>query len=360
MTASFNLFLRVAYQSIALVTILLLASSVASAQHVTRIGFGSCSHQDKPQPIWTSVLEDKPDAFIFLGDNIYGDSDDIDVLKEKYARLAAIPGFAALRKQAATFAIWDDHDYGRNDAGKDYPSKEASRQLLLDFWEEPESSPRRTQDGGIYTSILFTEPAASAHLRGKEPRVIQLLLLDLRWNRTALNEVTNKNLRAQRLDSKRGPYEVILDPGAELLGASQWTWLENEFAKDVDLRLVGSSIQVLAEFTGWESWANFPRERLALLDLVNRYSQVPTVFMSGDTHWSELSRIPQLEKPTLIELTSSGLTEEWKAISPNRHRVGPAFAEANYGLISVEWNEVLDITLEIKNVNGEVLIRDIL
>ena len=219
MTASFNLFLRVAYQSIALVTILLLASSVASAQHVTRIGFGSCSHQDKPQPIWTSVLEDKPDAFIFLGDNIYGDSDDIAVLKEKYARLAAIPGFAALRKQAATFAIWDDHDYGRNDAGKDYPSKEASRQLLLDFWEEPESSPRRTQDGGIYTSILFTEPAASAHLRGKEPRVIQLLLLDLRWNRTALNEVTNKNLCAQRLDSKRGPYEVILDPGAELLGA---------------------------------------------------------------------------------------------------------------------------------------------
>ena len=82
--------------------------------------------------------------------------------------------------------------------------------------------------------------------------------------------------------------------------------------------------------------------------------------MSGDTHWSELSRIPQLEKPTLIELTSSGLTEEWKAISPNRHRVGPAFAEANYGLISVEWNEVLDITLEIKNVNGEALIRDIL
>jgi len=93
---------------------------------------------------------------------------------------------------------------------------------------------------------------------------------------------------------------------------------------------------------------------------VNQYSQVPTIFLSGDVHWSELNRIPQRAKPALIELTSSGLTEKWKAISPNRHRVGQAFPEANYGLISVEWNEKLDITLEIKNVAGEVLISNAL
>ena len=360
MTVSFNLSPRVTSHSIALVAIFLLTSEAASAQHVTRIGFGSCSHQDKPQPIWASVLEDKPDAFIFLGDNIYGDSDDVAVLEEKYARLDAIPGFAALREQVATYATWDDHDYGRNDAGREYPSKEASRQLLLDFWEEPDSSPRRTQQGGIYTSVIFTEPAASAGLRGAEPRVIQLLLLDLRWNRTALNEITDDTLRAQRFEESRGPYEAVLGADVELLGDAQWTWLENKFAEDVDLRLIGSSIQVLAEFTGWESWANFPRERTALLDLVNQHSQVPTVFLSGDVHWSELSQIPQRAKPALTELTSSGLTEEWKAISPNRHRVGPAFAEANYGLISVEWNEELDITLEIKNVAGEVLISSAL
>ena len=54
----------------------LLFSITASAQLIDRIAFGSCVHQDKPQPIWSEVLVADPDLFVFLGDNIYGDSDD--------------------------------------------------------------------------------------------------------------------------------------------------------------------------------------------------------------------------------------------------------------------------------------------
>jgi len=133
MTVSSDLSPHAAIHSATLVTFSLLASAAASAQHVTRIGFGSCSHQDKPQPIWTSVLEDKPDAFIFLGDNIYGELDDVVVLSRKYARLAAIPGFAALREQIATYATWDDHDYGRNDAGKEYPEQRSLAAAAIGF-----------------------------------------------------------------------------------------------------------------------------------------------------------------------------------------------------------------------------------
>jgi alkaline phosphatase D len=111
------------------------------------------------------------------------------------------------------------------------PSKEASRELLLDYWEKPKSSLRRTQEGGIYSSVLFIEPAASARLHGAEPRVIQLLLLDLRWNRTALNEITDDNLRSQRFEESRGPYEAGLGADAELLGDAQWTWLEKNLQK---------------------------------------------------------------------------------------------------------------------------------
>ena len=62
------------------------------------------------------------------------------VLKNKYQRLGAKPGFKALRAQTPIIAMWDDHDYGQNDAGKEYPHKEASRQIMLDFWEEPANS----------------------------------------------------------------------------------------------------------------------------------------------------------------------------------------------------------------------------
>ena len=92
--------------------------SVSSfGEDIQRIAFGSCSHQDKPQPIWSEVLAADPDLFIFLGDNIYGDSEDAQVLAAKYQKLAAVPGIQRLRESTEIIAIWDDHDYGQNDSG---------------------------------------------------------------------------------------------------------------------------------------------------------------------------------------------------------------------------------------------------
>jgi alkaline phosphatase D len=99
-----------------------------------RIAFGSCAKQDKPQPIWNAVLASDPDLFIFLGDNIYGDTRDMAVLRRKYAELAAQPGFVRLTERTPILATWDDHDYGENDAGVDYPFKDESRQIFCDFW----------------------------------------------------------------------------------------------------------------------------------------------------------------------------------------------------------------------------------
>ena len=153
----------------------LLFPITASAQLIDRIAFGSCVHQDKPQPIWSEVLVADPDLFIFLGDNIYGDSDDPAVLEAKYEQLAEKPGYQQLKASTEVIATWDDHDYGQNDIGANYIAKEASRKLMLDFFDEPGDSERRTQAGGIYTSYLYTDNDKS----------LQIILLDLRCNRTA-------------------------------------------------------------------------------------------------------------------------------------------------------------------------------
>jgi len=67
---------------------------------VTRIAFGSCAKQWEPQPIWSAIAETKPDVFLFLGDNIYGDwhGDEpfvptAESLRADYERLAGIPEF---------------------------------------------------------------------------------------------------------------------------------------------------------------------------------------------------------------------------------------------------------------------------
>jgi len=286
--------------------------------------------------------------FIMLGDNIYADSDDPDVLAAEYQKLAAIPGFAAMRRQTQLVGTWDDHDYGKNDAGREYVAKDASRQLMLDFFAEPADSARRSQEGGIYTSYWLAE--------GQHR--VQIILLDLRWNRTDLVKLEDPQRLKQRLLEKRGPYEAALSKSAGMVGEAQWQWLEAQLQEPADVRIIGSSIQLLAEFTGWESWANFPRDRQRFIDLLAVYQKEPVIIISGDVHWTEFSQIEQGDWP-LIELTSSGLTEEWRDISPNRHRLGQAFATANYGLIDIDWDSEKHpvITLSVKDVKGVVLVE---
>ena len=47
----------------------------------------------------------------------------------------------ALKKQTRVLATWDDHDYGNNDAGAEFPLKEMSKQIFLDFFGVAKDSP---------------------------------------------------------------------------------------------------------------------------------------------------------------------------------------------------------------------------
>ena len=68
-------------------------SAHAGEAVLSRIAFGSCARQDKPQPIWDAVIATRPQLFAFLGDNIYADTEDMEVMRAKYALLGAQPGF---------------------------------------------------------------------------------------------------------------------------------------------------------------------------------------------------------------------------------------------------------------------------
>jgi alkaline phosphatase D len=299
-----------------------------------RIAFGSCAKSGKPQPVWDAVLTRKNDLFVFLGDNIYGDSRDMSVLAAKYAELAAQPGFARLRETTPLAATWDDHDFGENDAGGDYPMKDASRKLFLDFWQEPADSPRRERDG-IYASYLFGEPG----------RRVQLILPDLRYNRTAMTPRDLGGMSYQAWAEKQvaagkplpGPYQRNPGHDATMLGERQWQWLERQLEVPAEVRLFGSSVQVLADFTGWESWANFPRDQQRLFDLIRRTRAGGVLFLSGDIHYSELSKLDVNVPYPLWDLTSSGLTEEWRVPTPNANRASEVIPDANFGFVDIDW-----------------------
>ena len=302
----------------------------------TRFAFGSCMRQDLPKPVLDLAVASAPDLFIFLGDNIYGDTDDMAVLQAKYDQQAASPEFQRLHDAMPIIATWDDHDYGRNDAGSEYPFKAESKEIFLDFWEEPASSERRTRDG-VYTSYLFEE----------EGGTVQVILLDTRWFRDPLDANTGAG---------KNDYQPTSDTTRTMLGDEQWTWLEAELGVAADVRIIGTSIQFGHEYNGWESWTNMPHERQHLVDVVRAAGAEGTIFVSGDVHWGELSRYEPDAGYPLYDLTSSGITETWPTIEPNENRVGMPVPENNYGFVEIHWSDGT-IVLGIVDANGTERIR---
>ena len=317
--------------------------ALAGETALSRIAFGSCAHQNKPQPIWDRIDAFDPQLFVFLGDNIYGDTRDMAVLRAKYGKLAAKPGFQRLRRKTPCLAIWDDHDYGENDAGREYPMKQESKDIFLDFWMEPKDSPRRSRAGN-YTSTII----------GPEGRRVQIILPDNRWFRSGLIGITEE-------PKDRGPYLVNSDPAATMLGAEQWEWLEAEFKKPAELRIFASSTQVLADAPGYEAWINYQADHQRLLDLIDFADVHGLIMISGDTHYAELSRLAEGVPYPLYDLTSSGLTEVWPFLGPNRLRVGNGFMGQNYGRILIDWEQPDPvISLEVESVDGARVIAETL
>jgi lactoylglutathione lyase len=149
-----------------------------------KIALGSCTNQTLPQPIWDTVLADRPDLVLFGGDNVYASQQPWTpaALDKAYATQAAVPSFARLRQSVRHHAIWDDHDYGLNDGGADFAHKAASKQAFMQFWQVPGSDPRQQREGLYHAEVV-----------GPPGRRVQVILLDTRWFKSAWRPTDQRN-----------------------------------------------------------------------------------------------------------------------------------------------------------------------
>ena len=319
--------------------IIFLIRFIAVSQEL-RIAFGSCGHQDKPLTILKEIAKIKPDYFIFLGDNIYGDTRDMDQLASKYEQLGKNKNFKALRRKTKILATWDDHDFGENDAGKYYPKKKESKELFLDFFKEPKKSERRTQEG-IYTSYMIEH----------EKMLVQIILLDCRTFRSDLR-VYDPSYSVDTIFRHQLEYLPIVDEDSTFLGKEQWYWLTSELRKKADLRIIGSSTQFGISFNGYESWANFPYEREKMLEIISKTKANGVIFISGDVHYGELSKYFNDKTYPIFDLTSSGLTQTWSFATPNSNRIDGPVMENHYGVLTINAKDQ-KVRMQIININKE-------
>jgi alkaline phosphatase D len=270
----------------------------------TRFALGSCLLESSAANVLDVVVAAKPQAFVWLGDNIYGDTRDMTLLKSRYQALGDNPRFKALKAACPQLATWDDHDYGENNAGSEYPQKIASQKIFQDFWGVPANDPRRSRPG-IYDSRVF----------GTGARTVQFIMLDGRYHRTASKE----------------------DPNGTMLGTDQWKWLADQLKIPASVRVVCSGIQVVPDEHGFEGWYEFPKERQRLYDLIKSTRTPGVVFVSGDQHWAELSKAPDVLGYPAYDLTASSLDRTYP-LPVNGKRVGAATPDANFGFVEIEWD----------------------
>lgn len=312
-------------------------SSSGNEIHLETIAFGSCNHEYDQQPLWNPIVSHRPDLWIWLGDNIYGDTDSMPVLKAKYELQNTNLGYQKLKAITQIIGIWDDHDYGKNDAGKEYPYKRESRNLMYDFLEIPQNSPLRQKEG-----------AYGAYTFGSGDRNVKVILLDARYFR-------------DNLEKKDKAY--VLNETGTILGEEQWNWLEQELKNNTaKITIIGSGIQILSKEHPFEKWANFPKERARLLKLLETYQVNGAILLSGDRHIAEISRteIPGITHP-VYDVTSSGLTHTWKTYSdePNTYRVGDLIARLNFGLIRLDWQKKgVNVDLEIRGQADTLFLKE--
>jgi len=261
-------------------------------------------------------------------------------MKEKYDKFAAVPGWQKLKETCPVYATWDDHDYGQNDAGAEYPKKVESQKLFLDFFDEPADSPRRKREG-VYDAKVFGPPDKS----------VQVILLDTRYFRGPLKKIKGKGSQ----------YVPSTDKTSSMLGEAQWKWLEEQLRVPATVRLLVSSIQLVAEDHPYEKWMNLPHERERLYKLLKDTKATGVIVLSGDRHLAELSMMDAGLGYPLYDLTSSGLnqgSQGWRKLEINRHRVATMPFGDNFGVVTIDWSHKDPlIALQIRDVDGELTIQ---
>ncbi|MBL4773046.1 MAG: alkaline phosphatase family protein [Alcanivoracaceae bacterium] len=330
------------HKTILLILSLIISACVDKKNKVNAdfiLAFGSCNRQDLENILWKEIEKHKPDIWVWGGDIIYSDTEDMDFLRKNYQIQKDSPAYKHFAKSTEIIGTWDDHDYGLKDGGIEYSKKAESQQIFLDFMGVSKDSPRRKQQG-IYFSNDYTVRNHS----------IKMLVLDTRYFRTAITNDPNPADNKRFMPSNYGD--------GTMLGFEQWQWLEYQLNNSLaDFNVIVSSIQFLSPMHGFEKWANMPHEVDKMENLILTSQAKNVIILSGDRHSSEVSKkkLEGLAYP-LIDFTSSGLTHSYgkEKTEENPYRQGRIIVDKSFGVLFFDFDKQ-QVVMELRGENNKLL-----
>jgi alkaline phosphatase D len=280
---------------------------------------GSCAYINEPgtdretgdpyggqYQIFESIYERDPDLMLWLGDNVYYRETDFETrhgMIRRWTHDRQTPHMRPLLATTHHYATWDDHDYGPNNIGRNFPLKDVATEVFTSMWGNPSAGLPTAP--GIFTFFNWGDA--------------NFYLLD---NRTY----------ATPSESDPAAY---MEP-KPLLGKAQIDWLIDHLAwaqsqmlhdgKSYPARwnIIAMGNQVLNASGNDDGFRNFPAEWQYLMDRLVAEKIEGVVFLSGDVHFGEMNRIEHTwnnQTRIFYEVTSSPLTAgSWAGHSSNSAR----------------------------------------
>lgn len=277
--------------------------------------------------IFQSIADQKPNMMLWLGDNIYLREADWYTrtgIFHRYTEVRKVPEIQELLANSHHYATWDDHDFGPNNSDRSFIHKDKTQEAFELFWANPTFGLPDLDGKGITTQFLFHD--------------IEFFLLDNRYFRS--------------------PPDV---EDETMLGEQQIEWLIEALSNSYSpFKMIAIGSQVLNTHGGSENYARYEKEQAYLMKRLEEENIKGVIFLTGDRHHTELSRVETESGYVMYDLTVSALTSGTNTRAdkePNKNRVeGTLAMEHNFAIVEVTGKRKERVlTINIHDTEGEVL-----
>ena len=288
------------------------------------VAIGSCTYineteVDRPgkgygsgYSIFESINSKNPDIMVWGGDNIYlreSDWDSKTGILHRYTHTRSIKEIQPLLAKTQNFAIWDDHDFGPNDGDRSFYNKNLTLEAFKYFWANKSYGTNPEQNEGNYSTFNWGDA--------------QFFLLDDRFFKSPN-------------DRKTGTRTI--------LGDTQLEWLIDALSSSsASFKIIYVGGQVITSAARFENYATYPEEKEKLLKEIENNKIKGVLFLSGDRHFTELSKLERNGTYPLYDWTvsplTSGVSDSYKEDKNTNQVEGSVFAVNNFGIISFSGNK---------------------
>lgn len=254
-----------------------------------RVVFTACAgYAPEHEHIWHTIKDQQPLALLMLGDNVYIDDPEHSLTQRFcYYRRFSRPEWRDLVATTGVYAIWDDHDFGKDDSfgGPEIDEPSWKREVFNVFrqnWNNPSYGGGEAQPG-----VWFDFHIGDVHF----------IMLDGRYYR-------EPNGRFPKHHPARSEHPSMLGP-------VQLAWLKQTLLESE------ATFKVIASPVPWadgiaprgrqklDKWEGFPGEREAIFNHLAEHKINGVVLISGDRHRSDAFRIDRSNGYSLYDFMSA-------------------------------------------------------